>query len=286
LPIKTKIKPIVPNKIKLLKTDDIPRALWLATVFGAVNGGQQGVNWLRLRNIIMAKASRLKRIADYINQIDAHHKLYVSVGIAAVFFVATTGKFTDPIHYMLVWLVYVFSTLVLSWITILSSHPAEVKHEAHAQDSSRTVIFFFVIITTFVSLFAVLLLLKKTSGRPDEGFSMVLVPLACVAGSWWLLHTIFTLRYAHLYYCNMEHNDDDGKNIKPEGLEFPNEDEPDYLDFTYFSFVIGMTFQVSDVQITSKRIRRLAWMHGVLAFAFNTIIVALSINIIAGLISK
>lgn len=234
----------------------------------------------------MAKANRLRKVADYINKVDAHHKLYVSVGIAVMFFVATTGKFTDPIHYMLVWLVYVLSTLTLSWITILSSHPVEVKHEAHAKDSSRTVIFLFVIATAFASLFAILLLLKNPSSNPEEEFSgMVIIPLACVAGSWWLLHTVFTLRYAHLYYCDMEHHDG-GKSVKPEGLDFPNEKEPDYLDFTYFSFVIGMTFQVSDVQIISRRIRRLAWMHSVLAFAFNTFIVAFTINIIAGLTQK
>jgi uncharacterized membrane protein len=93
------------------------------------------------------------------------------------------------------------------------------------------------------------------------------------------------LRYAHFYYCDMDGNDE-GKVLKPGGLEFPGDDEPDYLDFAYFSFVIGMTFQVSDVQITSKRIRRLSLMHAILSFAFNTIIVALSINIISGLIGK
>lgn len=234
----------------------------------------------------MAKASRLRKIADYINQVDAHHKLYVSVGIAVVFFIATKGKFTDPIHYMLVWLVYVLSTLMLSWATILSSHPGEVKQEAHAQDSSRTVIFFFVIAVAFASLFAILLLLRNPSSKSEEEFAgKVLIPLACVVGSWWLLHTVFTLRYAHLYYCDMEHPDGK-KHVKPEGLEFPNEDEPDYLDFAYFAFVIGTTFQVSDVQITSRKIRRLAWMHGLFSFAFNTCILAFAINVTSGLLSK
>jgi uncharacterized membrane protein len=68
------------------------------------------------------------------------------------------------------------------------------------------------------------------------------------------------------------------------GLEFPNCTQPDYWDFLYFSFVIGMTSQVSDVQILSRRLRRLALFHGVLSFFFNTAIVAMSINIIAGLI--
>ena len=235
----------------------------------------------------MIKTSLLKKIAGYINHVDAHHKLYVSVGIAAVFFVGTITQFSNPIHYMLVWMVYVLSTIVLSWITILSSHPAEVKNEAHAQDSSRTVIFFFVIAAAFVSLFAILLLLKHPSSKYEgESLAMVFVPFACVAGSWWLLHTVFTLRYAHLYYFDMEQHQEKGKKVEPEGLEFPGDKEPDYLDFAYFSFVIGMTFQVSDVQITSKKIRRLALMHGILAFAFNTFIVAFMINIIAGLIQK
>lgn len=70
------------------------------------------------------------------------------------------------------------------------------------------------------------------------------------------------------------------------GLAFPNDPEPDYLDFAYFSFVVGMTFQVSDVQITSSQIRRLALLHGLLSFGYNTVIVALSINIISGFIKK
>ena len=69
-------------------------------------------------------------------------------------------------------------------------------------------------------------------------------------------------------------------------LQFPDEHEPDYLDFAYFSFVLGMTFQVSDVEISSKEIRRMALLHGFLSFIYNTVIVAFSINIISGLIAK
>jgi uncharacterized membrane protein len=106
--------------------------------------------------------------------------------------------------------------------------------------------------------------------------------MTAVIISWWLVHTVFTMRYAHLYYTT-----DEGKKTPLGGLEFPgNDKEPDYLDFVYFSFVVGMTFQVSDVEISSKQIRRLAWAHGLIAFAFNTAIVALSINVISGLVSK
>ncbi len=223
-------------------------------------------------------------VIERVNRMDAHHKLYVSMGVAVVAFIVTYGRVELAMHVMMTWLCYLCSSLGLGWITVLTSHPADVKHEAHAQDSSRTLVFAFVLVAAFASLFAIVLLLKGTAGKQDMGAN-ILVPLAAVAGSWWLVHTVFTLRYAHFYYCDIDH-DLKGGTQKPGGLEFPKEKEPDYLDFAYFAFVVGMTFQVSDVQITSRRIRRLAWMHGLLSFAFNTFIVAFTINVISGLISK
>ena len=110
-----------------------------------------------------------------------------------------------------------------------------------------------------------------------------MLAIGAVFISWWLVHTIFTMRYAHMYY---DTDTDDGKPKEVGGLQFPDETEPDYLDFVYFSFVIGMTFQVSDVEISSREIRRLAWLHGLLSFGFNTAIVALSINVISGLVAQ
>ena len=102
-----------------------------------------------------------------------------------------------------------------------------------------------------------------------------------VASSWCLTHTIFTIRYAHLYYAQ---DDPDAPDDAPgEGLDFPDEKNPDFLDFAYFSFVIGMTFQVSDVQITARPIRRIALLHGLVSFLFNTVVLALSINLASSL---
>lgn len=223
-------------------------------------------------------------LIERVNRMDAHHKLYVSLGVAVVVFLITYGRMELTMHVMMIWLSYLFCSLGLGWITILTSHPADVKHEAHAQDSSRTLVFAFVLVAAFASLFAIVLMLKGSVGKQELG-ARIFVPLAAVAGSWWLVHTVFTLRYAHFYYCDID-NDKKGGSQKPGGLEFPGEKEPDYLDFAYFSFVVGMTFQVSDVQISSRRIRRLTWMHGLLSFAFNTFIVAFAINLVAGLISK
>jgi uncharacterized membrane protein len=109
----------------------------------------------------------------------------------------------------------------------------------------------------------------------------VAMAITTVVTSWGLIHTMFALRYAHIFYLrNDERTDARGGS----GLKFPGESEPDYLDFAYFSFVLGMTCQVSDVQITSRRIRRLALVHGALAFVFNTAILALSINLVSGLL--
>ncbi|RYE28002.1 MAG: DUF1345 domain-containing protein [Sphingobacteriaceae bacterium] len=180
---------------------------------------------------------------------------------------------------MLTWISYALSILTTSWISILSLHPKDVRKTAKLEDSSVTFIFLFIIASAFASLFAVVILLQSIKNSSPEQITIhVILSVASVIISWFLTHTVFTLRYAHLFYSTEE-----GKEEYAAGLEFPKELEPDYLDFVYFSFGIGTTFQVSDVEISSRIIRRLAWAHGLLSFAFNTVIVALSINIISGL---
>lgn len=212
--------------------------------------------------------------------LDAHHRQFIALAIAAIFYFFTR-KFSLPVNIMLTWLGYAFSILTISWISILSLHPKDVSKLAKLEDSSVTFIFLFIVASAFASLFAVFILLQSIKDLPPaETTKHVLLSIGSVAVSWWLTHTVFTLRYAHLYYSTK-----DGKEKYGSGLDFPSEPEPDYLDFVYFSFIIGMTFQVSDVEISSRKIRRLAWGHGVLSFVFNTVIVALSINIISGLFS-
>ncbi|MDR6809780.1 putative membrane protein [Dyadobacter sp. BE34] len=227
------------------------------------------------------------QIISFINKLDAHYKLAISLFVAIIAIVITSFFVERPLNWMFAWLAYSVTHLGLAWTTILSSHPSDVRHEVHQQDSSRAIIFLFVVSASFVSLLAVLFLLQdaRKNASWSELTGHVLLTFACIIFSWVLIHTIFTLRYAHLFYCNIE-DDQDGRNQQPSGVDFPNETEPDYLDFTYFAFVIGMTFQVSDVSITSKEIRRLALIHGVLSFAFNTLLVALTINIISGLIQS
>jgi uncharacterized membrane protein len=220
-----------------------------------------------------------------IHKIPAHTRLIIAFIFAFITF-TISGKTPAAIQFILVWSSFAFSSLVLFWITIISAEVNEVKYIAKRQDSSRTIVFFFVLFAAIISLFAVIILLKilpdthQRGYRYHIGFSIFSVVL-----SWILIHTIFTFRYAHLYYtCSAQ---EQGIQKETEGgLEFPGDVSPDYMDFAYFSFVIGMTFQVSDVTITSRQIRHLALFHGLISFVYNTVILALSVGIIAGLVQK
>lgn len=220
-------------------------------------------------------------------RLDAHHKLYISLTLAVICFFATRGSVSASTQFMICWLTYACSSLLLAGLTMFNVHPEVMHRDAHVQDSSRTLVFLFALFAAVASLFAIVILMKNSKTTDQGQLTMhILLSLACVVSSWLLVHSIFTFRYAHFFYCDLEKDDDDDRSVDPGGLEFPKENKPDYIDFTYFSFVIGMTFQVSDVQISSREIRRLALLHGLLAFAFNTVIVALSINIIAGMIQN
>lgn len=225
------------------------------------------------------------RVIRFINRLDAHHKLVISLIFGTMAVIMTGSVAEKPVSWMIGWLAYSAAHLGLAWVTILSSHPAEVRREVGGQDSNRIMISLFVIAASFASLFAILFLLYdagKTATRSGLTIHLIL-SFSCIVCSWILVHTIFTLRYAHLYYRPTE----GGRSGKQQqGLEFPQKEEPDYLDFTYFSFVIGMTFQVSDVTISSRELRRLALVHALLSFAFNTLLVALTINVVSGLIQS
>lgn len=141
-------------------------------------------------------------------------------------------------------------------------------------------IFSFVVTAACIALLSVGFIIRTHHEEARSGLTFqVGLALSTVALSWVLLHTVYSIHYAHVYY-----GDSDEDKTADKGLDFPGKQQPDYLDFAYFSFVIGMTCQVSDVQITSKRMRQLALLHGVISFGFNTFILALLINTISGLL--
>ena len=217
-------------------------------------------------------------------RLDAHYRILIALFTGAIAFFIVRDKYSIPAEILITWISFALSIVILDWVVILTSHPQEVRKIAKLQDSSRTFLFLFVISASLVSFVAIVFLLKSAKGHPGPGVTEhILLAIGAVMVSWLLVHTVFALRYAHLYY---DTDTDQGLPKKGGGLEFPDEKEPDYLDMVYFSFVIGMTFQVSDVEISSREIRRWALLHGFLSFIFNTAILALSINVISGLVAQ
>jgi uncharacterized membrane protein len=215
---------------------------------------------------------------DRISRLDTSHRLVIATAVAVGVAFVTPSTFSWPIHIACTWIGFSLSTLAMMWITITVAHPRDLPGLSKMEDSSRTLISLIVSLAATLSLFVVIMLLDSmTKSSPSWIVWLAVLSVAC---SWTLVHTVFTLRYAHLYY-----GDDPSPKKRPAGLDFPNEDEPDYLDFAYFSFVIGMTSQVSDVAVSSKAQRRTALLHGVLSFVFNAIIVALTISGVSGLMN-
>ena len=171
------------------------------------------------------------------------------------------------------WDFFCFSMIIINWIIFITTSGDQLHLLAKDQDESLPVIFIIVVVTVCFSLLGTVILIL------NKDVNSYVTALLGVGLSWVLLHTIFTTRYAHLYYDPKDDDSDEHKG----GLEFPDEKIPDYIDFAYFSFVIGMTFQVSDVIITSRSIRRIVLLHGLISFAFNAIIVALTISLLANL---
>ncbi len=175
------------------------------------------------------------------------------------------------------WDVFCISSLTFYWISFFTTPQQHMRKEAANEDPSRIVVFIIVLVCAFASMATVIQLL--TLQKSDTNNLQVIIAVAGMILSWLLVHTVFTAKYAHMYYKNKK----DDSNTHQAGLQFPDDTRPDFRDFAYFSFVLGMTFQVSDVEISSKSIRRVALLHGLISFAYNTVVVALTINIIAGL---
>jgi uncharacterized membrane protein len=182
---------------------------------------------------------------------------------------------------IILWNIFALTYLLSSWFIFFICTPAQLRQRASREDGSRFFVFIVVLLSSFAGMLAVLLLIIL---RNTMGASLIVYLPVVIAGmilSWLMVHTTFCFHYAHKYY-----NDDiNDAGRHAEGLIFPNEKKPDYLDFAYFSLVLGMTFQVSDVQITSRIIRRIALFHGLLSFALSLFVVAMTINLIAGLVN-
>ena len=176
--------------------------------------------------------------------------------------------------------VFALCLLAWYWLIALQRDAMGAGRRGAMEDPGRNVVVVLVVASVTFGFGAALAIMARGSlqGDPHRAF-MYVIALGAVILGWFLIHTIFMFRYARLYYGDRDHDrKSDG------GLIIPGCEEPTDLDFAYFSFVLGMTFQVSDVQVTSPTIRKLALAHGLISFAYNTSILALVVNVVAGLL--
>ncbi len=221
--------------------------------------------------------NRLTRLLGVLTRLDSHHRVFISAVFAAIVLAVASRGLPLTARIAVTWTAFAGALLILAWGVILTGDPTAVRRSAVLQDAGRRLIFALVLLASCGSLWIVWTLLALARGQSGGAYAfyMTLAPVSVVF-SWCLVHTLFALRYAHIYYGAGEaHGTHHG------GLEFPGDHVPDFMDFAYYSFVVGMTAQVSDVPVTSRRLRRLTLLHGVISFAFNTVILALTINALA-----
>ena len=203
----------------------------------------------------------------------ARPRTFVSIAIGIAAFLLLPGSLRLVTRLLIGWDVFVTCYLVFAYIMVFRSGLAHIRRNAILQDDGR----FLILLVTALGAFASIGAIVFELGASHRSGPQLALATVTIALSWAAVHTTFALHYAHDYY----------RGAKPGGLQFPSGDQhdhADYWDFVYFSFVIGMTAQVSDVGIADKTIRRTATAHGVISFVFNTALLALMVNIAASAI--
>jgi uncharacterized membrane protein len=208
----------------------------------------------------------------------------VRLSVAAVIGLMV-GLFLPPgskweLHALAGWCAASLSFLLLAAWVFFSTDAENTRRLATREDDSRAVSSLIVLTGSLVSLAGVIYSLTQVKGLQQNGQGtqatlLTVLGLLSVTLSWLLIQSVYTFRYAHLYF-----NDPAG------GIDFHNDETPDYLDFLYLAVTIGMTFQVSDTDLSKKSIRRSLTWHALLGFVYNTVLVALTINTVAGLLNN
>lgn len=201
---------------------------------------------------------------------------------STVFAISTWQHFDWALSFVLAWNVFGISYLIFNLILFSKSDVNQIQKQCAKEDVSSWILFAFVVSACMIGLMSVLSFMNNTSTWQSGSIIGSILCISAVGFSWLMVHLAFAVRYAHLFYG--DNNKQFSKHAK--GLVFPEDDVPDYFDFAYFSIVIGMTFQVSDVVITSKGVRRLVLIHSIIAFIFNTVIIAMTVSQVIGMNNK
>jgi uncharacterized membrane protein len=216
----------------------------------------------------------------------------LGLGVAAGFATAVLVALLFPgfglaVHVVAGWDAGGLVILGLAWWLITSADAEEMRARAAAVDPGRRAVGLTVIASSVFSLFAAAFVMRQSEHLVPTRVAIGILSALCLVAvlvAWFLMHTAYTLRYAHLYYSDEYDAENDAAGEG--GLEFPGRAAPDAFDFAYFAFTLGMCFQVSDVTVTSRAIRRTALGHALLSFLFNTAILAFALNLVFGVLNS
>jgi uncharacterized membrane protein len=201
-----------------------------------------------------------------------HARLFISVAFGVAFALTLTAlPWRMPTRLIVGWDLGVALYLILSGRAAARATIATMRQRAAINDDGAIAL---LVLATAAALASLAAVLAELGHAP--GWYQVTLGVGTILLSWAFMHWIFALHYAHEFYGA-------GGDKRSGGLVFPGNQEPDYWDFLYYSLVVAMTAQVSDVQVTSKTIRRLTTVHGVVSFFFNVAVLALTVNIVSGL---
>ncbi|GLR83939.1 DUF1345 domain-containing protein [Bradyrhizobium iriomotense] len=217
---------------------------------------------------------RFRKMSRPMRLVYARPRTFIALAAGILVCLALPGSHRLVTRLLIGWDALIAVYLVLVYGMMLNNDPLHIRRAAVMQDDGR----FVILLVTAVGAFASIAAIVSELGTPHHGVIELSLAITTIVLSWAAVHTTFALHYAHDYY----------RHTKPGGLQFPSGDEhdhADYWDFVYFSFVIGMTAQVSDVGITDKTIRRTATAHGIVSFIYNTALLALTVNIAASAIA-
>ena len=205
-------------------------------------------------------------------------RVWAAVAVAALSLLVLPRAWPLELRGLCAWNVGAGIYLALAWRTIVGCDARRTRQISRQEDEHRPVIDTLLLCASFISLGGVTRALSRASQSKDTlAQELTLAAMATVVLSWALMHTIYVFHYARLYY--------DGAG-PGHGVDFHGDEPPDYLDFCYLSFAVGTTFGATDSEIGGRQIRRTILKHGVLAFGYATVVVALAISVVSDLLSS
>jgi uncharacterized membrane protein len=198
-------------------------------------------------------------------------KLGVAVLVGAIAGTATAA--VDPRYTpVAAWIATAATFLIWTWLVVGRMSPTDTKEHATREDPTQPVTDVILLLASVASLAGVGYLLLAESAKGPDSELPAAVGVGSVVAAWLLVHTVYTLRYARLYYGD-----------KPGGIDFNSDEPPCYVDFAYLAFTLGMTYQVSDTDLQTRAIRATALRQALLSYLLGAVILATIINMVAGL---